>query len=57
MGNWIHFEAQGCQKYALHKKKSSKKSCLKLNFVHKIPRAQMSIFPTSGGGGFKDQYI
>ncbi len=32
-------------------KKGSNKSCLELNFVQKSPRAQVSIFPTSGAGG------
>ncbi len=50
MGNWIHFGAQRCQKYALHPKKGLNKSCLELNFVQKSPGAHMSIFLTSGAG-------
>ncbi len=38
-------------------KKASNKSCSELNFVHKIPRAHMSISPQSWTRAYKDQYI
>ncbi len=53
MGNWIHFGIQRCQKYALHKKKASNKSCSELNFVQRSPRALIFISPTSEAMGLQ----
>ncbi len=36
-------------------KKTSSKSCSELNFVQRSPPAHMSISPTSGARGSKDQ--
>ncbi len=49
MGNWIHFGAQRCQKYALHQKKFKEK-LFGVEFVQKSPRVHMFISPMSGGG-------
>ncbi len=37
--------AQHCQKYALHQKKGSNKSCSVMNFIQKSPQAYMSYLP------------
>ncbi len=51
LANYIQFRAQRCQKYASYQKKFSNKSCLKLNFVQKSPRAYMSVSPQSRARG------
>ncbi len=57
MEMYVHFGAQRCKTYAFFEKKLQIKVVFEIKFRTKSLWAHMSISPTSGARGSKDQYV